>query len=168
MGQYDWDEEDEDYEEAPKKEPNPLRDARRRGDKLAKELAEAREALQKANDALRDRSVRDTIKAKGLPEKIAGLIPKDLTTEDEVVAWVDNYADVFGVPAPDANGQQADDGQQQADPAFAALQRIQGAQSGGKPFTNDEAQMLAQIAATQDPAALNQLLFGNPNGPQAS
>jgi hypothetical protein len=166
MSDYDW---DDDYEEdAPKQESNPLRDARNRGKQLAKQNKELLERLEKAEAGLRERSVKDAIKSKGLPEKVASLIPKDLTTSEEVDAWVESYADIFGVPAQEAGDPQTPDGGEQPNAQFEALKRISNTQAGGQPFSNDEAQIAALIAGATDEQALNKILFGNPDGPAAS
>lgn len=139
-----------------------LRDANRKLSKANKELTEQLDALKVAE---RTRSVKDAIKARGLNEKIANLVPKDLTTSDEVEAWVNDYADVFGAPAP---VDQQDEQPPALSPELEAWNRISQSQQQGQPFSSDPDQMLGLIKATQDPDALNALLFGNKLGPAAS
>ena len=165
MSEYDW---EDDYEEDAPRSQNGLEQARAAYKAQKKQNKELLERLEKAEAALRDRSVKDAIKAKGLNEKVASLIPKDLTTSEEVEAWVDNYADIFGVPSPE---QPADPAQQETpapNPEFDALARIADTQAGGQPFAGDAAQIAALIAAAQTPQELNKILFGNAAGPAAS
>ena len=159
MSDYD-DYEDDDNSQDAGNAVKQLRNANKAKDKQIKELLEKVSLLQ---SGVRDRSVKDTIKAKGLPEKVASLIPESLTPSEEVEAWVNDYADVFGVTTPQ-DSPPADAGKE-ANPQFDALQRIANTQAGGQPFSGDEAQMLALIKSATDPEALNQLLFGSQSGP---
>lgn len=166
MSDYDWlDDDDDASDDGPANSTKALQQARAAAKAKSKENKDLLERLERAESALRERSVKDAIKSKGLPEKVAGLIPKDLTTSEEVDAWVTEYADIFGVPAVEgdpADGQAAT----QQDPQMEALQRMAAMQAGGQPFSNDPAQQLALIKSSSDPAALNKLLFGNELGPQ--
>lgn len=135
-----------------------LRKANKAKDKQLKELTEQLQSMQKS---LRERSVKDVLAAKGLPEKVAAFIPDTATTSDEVEAWIAEYGDVFGI-------QQGQDAAQQPDPQLDAFQRISQVQSTGQPFTNDADQMASLIRSVSSPDELNKLLFGNAVGPQAS
>lgn len=165
MSDFDW---EDDYEEdAPKQSSNALQEARAAFKAQKRQNKELLEQLESLKSGLRERAVKDAIKSKGLPEKVASLIPKDLTTSEEVDAWVADYADVFGVqPAAPAAGEAQH--QDAPNPQFEALQRISATQAGGQPFSNDEAQLAAQIAAASTPEELSRLLFGNAAGPMAS
>ena len=73
-----------------------------RGDNRAKEkrIKELEEQLSKLAQGQRERSIKDVVSAKGLNPKIANLVanlvPKDLTDEESVTKWLDEYADLFG------------------------------------------------------------------------
>jgi hypothetical protein len=133
---------------------------------LDRQIKELTERLEKAEGGLRTRTLADTIRDKGLNPKVASIVPQNLTTPEEVEAWLNDYADVFGASAPTPDGTAPPAEDTAPNPQFDALQRIQNTQAGGQPFSGDEAQMLALINSTTDPGALNQLLFGNVNGPQ--
>lgn len=158
MSEYEWDDDDIDTNDS-----NAMKELRKAYKKLQAEKKEIAEQLESMQSSLRERSVKDVIASKGLPEKVAALIPKDATTSEEVEAWISEYGDVFGVQV------EADEPEQpkQVDPELAALNRISETQSGGQPFTNDPDQLASLIAAADDPEALNKLLFGNATGPQA-
>lgn len=137
-----------------------LREAYKKAQKQNKELAERLEQLQ---SSLRERSVKDVIASKGLPEKVAALIPKDITSSEEVDAWLSEYGDVFGASPASTEGQPAT-----PSPELQALSRIAGAQSTGQPFSGDATQLDALIRSAQTPEELNKILFGAAAGPQAS
>ena len=158
MSEYEWDDDDIDTNDS-----NAMKELRKAYKKLQAEKKELAEQLEGMQSSLRERSVKDVIASKGLPEKVAALIPKDATTSEEVEAWIAEYGDVFGVQV------EADEPEQpkQVDPELAALNRISETQSGGQPFSNDPDQLASLISAADNPEALNKLLFGNEMGPQA-
>ena len=144
---------------------NPLRDLRKQNKQKEKMISELQQQLQSMQASLRERSVKDVLSSKGLNPKIAAFIPKDVTSPEDVSAWVEEYADAFAPTAP-----QADEGAKApvtTDPDLQAMNRIASVQQTGQPFSSDPAQIAAQIASAQDASALNMLLFGNPNGPTA-
>lgn len=159
MSNYEWD--DDDLETS--NDSNAMKELRKAYKKLQAEKKELSEMLEGMQSSLRERSVKDVLASKGLPEKIAAFIPKDATTSEEVEAWINEYGDVFGVQV------EAEKPAQQ--PAYnadlAALNRISQTQSSGQPFTNDPDQLASLINSAQSPEELNKLLFGNMTGPQA-
>jgi hypothetical protein len=140
-----------------------LRKAYKEAQRQNKELAEQLGSMQ---SSIRDRSIKDVIASKGLPEKVSALIPKDATSSEEVEAWLNEYGEIFGVQT----GQPSSEGKQSAAPAspeLQALARISSTQSTGQPFSNDPDQLGALISSASTPEELNRLLFGNTSGPQA-
>ena len=161
MSLYDDDDFEDDGLDAGSNAVKELRKANRAKEKQLKEL---QEELQSMRASLRERSVKDVLAAKGLPEKISRFIPESATTSDEVEAWLAENGDVFGV-TPQAN--EASTTPQQSDPTLDALGRISQVQSTGQPFTNDPDQLSALIKSASTPEELNKLLFGTTAGPQA-
>lgn len=160
MSEYEWDDDDLDTSN----DGNAMKELRKAYKKLQAEKKELSEALEGMQSSLRERSVKDVIASKGLPEKVAALIPKDATTSEEVEAWIAEYGDVFGIQTEEAEQPEQ---QEQVNPELAALNRISQTQSSGQPFSNDPDQLASLIAATDNPEALNKLLFGSSTGPQA-
>lgn len=158
---FDWDDDDFDADE----QRNDVPDLRKAYNALKRQNKELSEQLAQAQKGIRERSVKDVLAAKGLNEKIAAFIPESVTSPDEVQAWVDQYADVFGGAATETAA--AEQPASEVDPDLAAIGRIAGAQQTGAPFTGDESQLASLIAAASDPEALNKILFGNSAGPQA-
>lgn len=156
---FDWDDDDFDADEPQVRDVPDLRKAHRALKKQYKELEDQLASMRKQ---VRERSVKDVLAAKGISEKVARLIPDNITTEDEVDQWVADFGDVFGVQQNSAQESEFVE-PQDAD----ALGRISTAQQSGVPFTGDESQIASLIASASDPEALNRILFGHPDGPQA-
>jgi hypothetical protein len=96
-----WDEEDDDLDtqeyagdgsDLLKK----LRKAKRADEKRIKELTEQLEGLSKVQ---RERVVKEVLAKKGVNEKAARLVLKDLddVNEESVSNWLDDNADLFGI-----------------------------------------------------------------------
>lgn len=160
MSMYDDDDFDDDGQDAGS---SALRELRKANKAKEKQLRELQEELQAMRSSLRERSVKDVLAAKGLPEKISRFIPDSATTSDDVEAWLAENGDVFGVPA-EADTASAT---QKANPELDALGRISQVQSTGQPFTSDPDQFSALIRSASNPEDLNRLLFGTSAGPQA-
>lgn len=156
---------DDDYDEdlGDGQGSNAVRELRKANKAKEAQLKKLSDELAAMRAAVRDRSVKDALTAKGLPEKIARFIPPEATTSEDVEAWLAENGDVFGVTPP---AEKADHEQPPA-PELSALNRISEVQSSGQPFTNDPDQMRALINSAASPEALNELLFGNKAGPQA-
>lgn len=153
-----WEEEDE-FES----DSNAMKELRKAYKAVQKQNKELAEQLDSFKSNLRDRSVKDVLASKGLPEKVAALIPRDATSSEEVEAWLGEYGDVFGLMQ--ASSEQA--AQQPVSPELQAMTRIAETQSSGQPFSGDASQLDALIRAAQTPEELNRVLFGNALGPQA-
>lgn len=71
-----------------------LRKALREKSKSEKELLTKLSALE---GQVRESTLSKVIKSRGLPDKVARIIPKDIDpSEEEVTKWLDEYGDVFG------------------------------------------------------------------------
>jgi len=90
--QYD---DDYDYEEDNSDSSGPanLRKALKKAEKERKALEEQLAAVR---TDLRERSVRDVLETKGVNSKIAKFIPSDIQAPEQIAAWLDENADVFG------------------------------------------------------------------------
>jgi hypothetical protein len=90
--QYDEDDFDE-VEVENQDGPANLRKALKRAEKEKKELAEQ---LAQIQSDLRNRSVKEVLETKGVPSKVAKFIPGDVSTPEQIDAWLNENADVFG------------------------------------------------------------------------
>lgn len=163
MSEFDFDFDDNEDAQG---DSGALRELRKAYKSLQKQLKEATEMNESLQSSMRERSVKDVLTSKGLPEKIAKFIPSEVTSAEDVEAWLADNGDVFGVSqqAASTEGQPQEEA---PDPNLAAWQRISATQSGGQPFSNDPDQLAALIQGATDPVELNKILFGNPTGPQA-
>ena len=95
-----WEDEDEDLEQEVQLTGDDLvkklRKAKRADEKRIKELTEQLETLSKAQ---RERVVKEVLAKKGVNEKAARLVMKDLddVNEESVSHWLEDNADLFGL-----------------------------------------------------------------------
>lgn len=142
---------------------NVLRELRKQNRAKEKQIKELTERLTGLAQQARERSVKDVLAAKGLSPKIAKFIPEDMTSEEEVSAWVEENAEIFGGVSAPVNA----DGEAQDGPDLSALTQISQIQSTGQPFDGDSDQMAALIRGARTPEELNQVIFGSVSGPDA-
>jgi len=96
MSNYDYEDEDDDFSNDSSNDlVKQLRKAAKQKDKELQELRSQFEGLTKAQ---RERTIKDTLAARGVNEKIASFIPQDIDpTEESVSKWLEANADVFGI-----------------------------------------------------------------------
>lgn len=141
---------------------NVLRELRKQNRAKEKQIKELTERLTGLAQQARERSVKDVLAAKGLSPKIAKFIPEDMTSEEEVSAWVEENAEIFGgVSAPVESDGEA------AGPDLSGLTQISQMQSTGQPFDGDADQVAALIRSARTPEELNKVIFGSSQGPDA-
>lgn len=125
----EWDDEDDfDLEDAPQKRDDStdlvrkLRKAERAKEKRIRELEDELGSLRSAQ---RENLIKNVLSEKGVNPKIAAFIPSTLETSPEALsAWIEEYADVFGVKT----AVDTDTKQQSQD--LAALRQIDAVTSG--------------------------------------
>lgn len=164
QNEYDLDDDFEDYDD------NAISQVRKAHKAATKRIKELEAELGTLRVESRKRSVGDVLTSRGFNPKIADLIPSDLTSEDEIKAWLDDRADVFqpansgGAGSDNTANEQSNGVQVELPPELA---RFNDVVSTGQAPTGDENQMLAMIQAAKTPEDLNRLLFGNAAGPPA-
>jgi hypothetical protein len=89
----DFDLEEEPTQQANSDGPANLRKALKREQREKKQLAEQ---LAQIQTELRSRSVKEVLATKGVPDKVAKFIPGDISTPEQIDAWLNENADVFG------------------------------------------------------------------------
>lgn len=166
MSEYDWlDDDDDTNDDGQRGASDAMKQLRKANKAKEQQIKELSERLESLNKSVRDRSVKDVLTAKGLPEKISAFIPANITSAEEVSAWVEEYGDVFGVVSTSSQSEQ--DGGQLPNPDLTALNRISQTQQSGQPFSSDPNQLSGLISSATTPEELNRILFGNSNGPAA-
>jgi len=98
--QYEDDEDDFTGEEVQQDAPANLRKALKKAEREKKELAEQ---LAQIQSDLRNRSVKEVLATKGVPDKVAKFIPADVSTPEQVDAWLEENSDVFGFSKSEAD-----------------------------------------------------------------
>jgi hypothetical protein len=89
--QYDY---EDDYEEQDTNGPAELRKALKKAQK-EREALEAE--LSQIRKDLKSRTVKEVLESKGVPAKLAKLIPSDVDSPEQIDAWLSEYSDVFGL-----------------------------------------------------------------------
>jgi hypothetical protein len=157
--QYDDDEDDfdavEEQTQQDKDGPANLRKALKRAEKEKKELAEQLASIQAD---LRGRSVKETLAQKGVSEKVAKFIPGDVSTPEQIDAWLKENADIFGITPTEQQSAPIDEEEAKN---RAAYQRINAAtQNAGTPTRDQD--IAAKMAGVKTKREMNDLL-GIPN-----
>lgn len=118
--------------------PNLVKDLRAQIEKANKELRDAQQTITQQSDAIRQRTVADVLSGKGVPAKVAKLIPKDIEASEVAVSkWLEDYADLFPAGSKSDEGSQNPPNQaggsenQNPSPDELASQRMQNAMTGG-------------------------------------
>lgn len=127
-----------------------LRKSNRAKDKELSELKAQMAELSKMN---RDRTIKDVFASRGVNDKIASFVPKDIDlTEESLSAWLDENADVFGITANSPSSQpNVPDGYQQQ------YRRQQAAMDTSISLDRERAiQAQMEEAAAKGPEALKQ------------
>jgi len=145
--------EDDDFDEIEDTQdtngPANLRKALKRAEKEKKDLAEQLAAIQ---SDLRSRSVKEVLAQKGVPDKVAKFVPGDVSTPEQIDAWLTENADIFGIqPA-----EQATQASQEQQANVASYQRINAATQNAATPTRDQ-DLAAKIAGAKNIDELNAL-----------
>ena len=143
---YEYDDEDDD---TTTDVVSQLRKVNRALEKRAKELEQELSGLKTQT---RQRTVKDVLQAKGLNPKIAAFIPQDIdSSEEEIVKWVNEYGDVFGIQTP------SEEKPAEKSPEVKAQARINNLVStGSAPDVDEDA--FAKIAGAKTREDLDALL----------
>ena len=149
--QYDDEDDDLDTVQDTDNGPANLRKALKRAEKEKKELAEQ---LAQIQADLRNRSVKEVLASKGVPDKIAKFIPSDVTAPEQIDAWLNEHSDVFGFAKPE--DAPADEAKQETK---ANYQRINAATQNANTPVRD-ADLLAKVSGTASKEELDMLVFG--------
>jgi len=145
--------EEDDYEE----QDNGPAELRKALKKAQKEREAVEAELQKMRSELRSRSVKDVLASKGVPDKLARLIPSDVDTPEQIDAWLNEYSDVFGIRQPESVQPSVDE------ETVRDNQRINNVTSTAQNPSGEQTQHQKVMAAkTKD--ELDQLLFGQSLG----
>lgn len=111
MSNYEY-EDDDDFDFTEPESGNAVKELRKANRAKEKALKEMQAELEQLRQDRRERTIKEVLGARGINDKIARFIPKDIDSDEESVSrWLDENADVFGFEAsnkPEANVDPAD------------------------------------------------------------
>ncbi len=149
--QYEY---EDDYEE----QDNGPAELRKALKKAQKEREAIEAELNKMRSELRARSVKDVLASKGVPDKLAKLIPSDIDTPEQIDSWLSEYSDVFGIQKQEEAVQPTVD-----EETINANQRINQSTSTAQiPSSDGNAYQKLMGAKTKE--ELDQMIFGQSLG----
>ena len=148
--QYEYEDETEEQDNGPAELRKALKKAQKEREAIEAELSQLRSDM-------RSRSVKDVLALKGVPDKLAKLIPSDVDTPEQIDAWLNEYSDVFGIKQPESVQPAVDE------ETINANQRINNVTSTAQNPSGEQTQHQKVMSAkTKD--ELDQLLFGQSLG----
>lgn len=116
------------------------------------------EEVANLKGTVRSRQVADILSAKGVPAKVANLIPSTVEGEEAVTKWLEDFSDVFGIKTGEAQADtQAEAAAVAATPEAAATQRLQDLNNSGNTPTK-LADIEARMRDAKTPEELNSLM----------
>ena len=130
--------------------PANLRKALKRAEREKKELSDQLASIQAD---LRGRSVKEVLEQKGVSSKIAKFIPGDVSTPEQIDAWLNENADVFGFAAPE------DAPSEEPTPNARETQRINASLQNANTPSRD-ADTASKLAGVKTREELDMLVFG--------
>lgn len=146
---------DDDFEAETSNGPAELRKALKKAEKERKELEKQ---LNEISSAQREQSVKSVLESKGVSPKLAKLIPSDVTSPDQVEAWLSEWADVF-VPQAPASGQETEE----VDPRAVEIARLNAAVNGADRSPAKIEEELKKLQSIQSKAELDELTDNAPS-----
>jgi hypothetical protein len=148
--QYEYEDETEEQDNGPAELRKALRKAQKEREAIEAELSQLRSDM-------RSRSVKDVLASKGVPDKLAKLIPSDVDTPEQIDAWLNEYSDVFGIKPVEPVQPSVDE------ETVRDNQRINNVTSTAQNPSGEQSQHQKVMGAkTKD--ELDQLLFGQSLG----
>lgn len=146
---------DDDFEAETSNGPAELRKALKKAEKERKELEKQ---LNEIRAAQREQSVKSVLESKGVSPKLAKLIPGDVTSPDQVEAWLSEWADVF-VPQAPASVQETEE----VDPRAMEIARLNAAVNGADRSPAKIEEELKKLQSIQSKAELDELTGNAPS-----
>lgn len=151
MSNFDYEDEDDDTTQDQSQNNDLVKQLRKANKQKEKELAELKAQFDGLSKAQRERAIKDVLEARGVNKKIASFIPSDIDpTEESLSKWLNEYGDVFGVPAEPT--------QNVVDPAQAAAYKKMNTavDSGLTPDSSDD--LLKKILNTTSKEELDEVI----------
>lgn len=150
--QYDYEDENEEQDSGPAELRKALKKAQKEREALEAELNQIRKDLK-------SRTVKEVLESKGVPTKLAKLIPSDIDSPEQIDAWLNEYSDVFGLQKT-----QEEPAQPNVDEdTIRASQRINQTTSTAQTPSGDES-IHQKLLAAGSKEELDRMIFGQSIG----
>jgi len=98
--------------------------------------------LQKLEGQVRKQTIKEVLDSKGVPSKVAALIPADVeSTPEGVTKWLDEYGEVFNIPKAEVQAQPATEVATETVDAIKTMQDVSASAETpriGGPVTQDD------------------------------
>ena len=151
--QYDYEDDYEEQDSGPADLRKALKKAQKEREALEAELNQIRKDLK-------SRTVKEVLESKGVPTKLAKLIPSDIDSPEQIDAWLTEYSDVFGLQTQD----QEEPAQPNVDQdTIKASQRINQTTSTAQTPSGDES-IHQKLLAAGSKEELDRMIFGQSIG----
>lgn len=152
--QYDYEDDYEEQDSGPAELRKALKKAQKEREALEAELNQIRKDLK-------SRTVKEVLESKGVPTKLAKLIPSDVDTPEQIDAWLTEYSDVFGIQGEKSQEETAQPNVDEE--TIRASQRINQTTSTAQTPSGDES-IHQKLLAAGSKEELDRMIFGQSIG----
>lgn len=130
-----------------------VKDLRKQLRAAKKENTELAEKVGKFEKVSRERSVESVLTSKGVRKGIAKFVPEDITSEDDIVKWLEDNAEDLGINLS------TQDGDAGPDPDPAAADRSRAEQLAGRSVAPSKvADLEARLSKAQSDTEIAEIL----------
>lgn len=150
--QYDYEDDNEEQDNGPADLRKALKKAQKEREALEAELGQMRKDLK-------SRTVKEVLESKGVPAKLAKLIPSDVDSPEQIDAWLNEYSDVFGLQ----NNQEEPAQPNVDEETIRANQRINNTTSTAQTPSGNES-VHQKLLAVNSRDELDKMIFGSSLG----
>jgi hypothetical protein len=147
-----------------------VKDLRAQIKKANDDLKAARDTIDNQGKAIRERTVADVLSTKGVPAKVARLIPSDIEASEAAVSkWLEDYSDLFQAGSKSDEGSQNPPNQAGGSDNAAptqdelAAKRMQNAMTGGTVAQPRMDELMEQVSKAS-PAELLAMIEASKRG----
>lgn len=151
MGKSEW---DDDLLNDGEDDSSLVKDLRRQLRAAKKEIEERDDKIVTLSKSSRERSVTDVLTSKGVRKGVAKFIPEDITSEDDIVKWLEDNADDLGITLDAGSG---GDGGSDPDPSAAERGRAEQLQTRSV-APSKVADLEARLNKAESPQEIEQIL----------
>lgn len=150
--QYDYEDDYEEQDSGPADLRKALKKAQKEREALEAELNQIRKDLK-------SRTVKEVLESKGVPAKLAKLIPSDVDSPEQIDAWLNEYSDVFGLQSNQEEPAQPNVDEE----TIRASQRINQTTSTAQTPSGEES-VHQKLLAAGSKEELDRMIFGQSIG----